>query len=465
MRRILSTILVLISMICIFSACDSNDYVADVGRLKISKQEYLKALETRYSKKENYQDLANDKKMEILNTLIEKTQKLNDAYDRDLDQDSIIVSETRKYRDKLLVSRYYERHIIDQIISADDLNTYIENQRTEVNASQILITHSGTVPENIRTPDEAKQLIEELLKKINSGGSIDSLAVLYSEDPTAKQSKGNLGWFSWGVMVPEFQEAVWQMNVGSIVGPIETKYGYHIIKLNDRRENAKYSEPKTVEDFYYIKRKMMQAYGDSARVLWGEYTGKLSETFNLTVSKLAVMSLSAAITEKVNAGHVNLQSFSDEEQNIPLAKWDGGSLSLKGVIDRNINRVSQALLTYRQVSVLETDVKNMAIIEIAIQDAIDEGLANDSFIKDQVAKFRDDKLVQKIEDVVLVRNMEISDEDARQYYDENPDKFIKPAEIELWEIYVKDKKLADEIVVKLNRGTRFGLLAEKIFRR
>jgi parvulin-like peptidyl-prolyl isomerase len=445
----------------ILYSCESGDYVAKVGNLKVSRQEYIKALETRYSKKENYQDLSYESKQEILNMLIDRSLKLNDAYDRNLDKDSSVVAEMKKYRERLMGSRYYEKQIIDQIITKENLNKYIENQKTEVNASHILITHSDANPKITRSISEAKQLVDELLKKIENGAALDSLAVIYSDDPSAKQARGSLGWFTWGAMVSVFQEAVWTMEIGTITGPVETKYGYHIIKLDDRRNNKQFSAPETIEDFYYVKRKLLQAYGDSARVLWDQYREELTGKYNLTILKPEVMKLSALITEKMNAGQLNLQSFTPEENTAALAKWDGGSISLTTLIERNRERTSRALLNYKQVSVLETDVKNVSIIEIVIQDAIREGLSEDEFVVAQAKKFRDDKLLQMIDDVAVDRDVIISDEEARQYYDENPRKFVKPAEIELREIFVKEKKLAYEIIIKLGRGARFDLLAQK----
>ena len=237
MRRVTGRFLQLIIIIMILYSCDSGDYVAKVGDLKISRQEFIKALETRYSKKENYQDLSYESKQEILNMLIDRSLKLNDAYDRNLDKDSAVVAEIKRYHERLMGSRYYEKHIIDQIITKENLNKYIENQKTEVNASHILITHSGVNPKINRSISEAKQLVDELLKKIENGEALDSLAVIYSDDPSAKKARGSLGWFTWGAMVTVFQEAVWRMEIGKITGPVETKYGYHIIKLDDRREN------------------------------------------------------------------------------------------------------------------------------------------------------------------------------------------------------------------------------------
>jgi parvulin-like peptidyl-prolyl isomerase len=461
MRRILALIVIIVAGIMVMYSCDSGSYVAKVGREKISRAEFVNALETRYSKRENYQDLSYESKVEILNSLIEKKLKLNAAYDRNLDQDSMIVQEVNMFRDRLVSSRYYEKHVIDRLVSEPTLEIYIENQRNEVKATHILLTHSDAHSTIARSKAEAKTLSEEIAKKIDQGQSFDSLAAIYSDDPAAKQGLGQSRWFQWGSMSEQFHLAVQKMEIGSIAGPIETDNAFHFVKLYDRRKNEQFSEPETVEDFYYLKRKVLQSYRDSTQIVWTKHHEILKEEYNFRLLKQPIMNLAALITEKMNEGRIDLQSFNHKEMTTPLAEWKGGVCSLSTLIKRNRERPSRILLNYRHVKALEIDINNISVIEMVIQDAINEGFEEDDFVQEQLQKFTENKLLQLLENVAINKNIAISDEEVKQFYDENPDRFKKPAEIELWEILVKDKKQADEIVLKLKRGARFGSLAQK----
>jgi parvulin-like peptidyl-prolyl isomerase len=77
-----------------------------------------------------------------------------------------------------------------------------------------------------------------LLSRIRKGESITDLALQYSEDPSVYQNSGDLGWAGKGQFVKEYEEAAFGARVGEVVGPIETQYGFHIIKVldKDRRE-------------------------------------------------------------------------------------------------------------------------------------------------------------------------------------------------------------------------------------
>jgi peptidyl-prolyl cis-trans isomerase C len=85
----------------------------------------------------------------------------------------------------------------------------------------------------VKTEDEAKKLLDE----IKGGADFAEVAKANSTDGSAAQG-GELGWFGKGQMVPEFETAVADMKKGDVAGPIQTQFGWHIIKLNDTRESS-----------------------------------------------------------------------------------------------------------------------------------------------------------------------------------------------------------------------------------
>lgn len=75
----------------------------------------------------------------------------------------------------------------------------------------------------------AESRIETLRNQIEDGADFAELAGIHSECPSGKQNGGSLGWFGRGMMVPEFDEAVFSMNVGELSDIIETQFGFHLI--------------------------------------------------------------------------------------------------------------------------------------------------------------------------------------------------------------------------------------------
>lgn len=92
----------------------------------------------------------------------------------------------------------------------------------------------------VATEDEAKAIRAEL----DGGGDFAAIATEKSTDRGSAAAGGDLGWFGVGVTVKPFEDAVMAMEKGELAGPVETQYGWHIIRLNDTRTAAK----PTIED-------------------------------------------------------------------------------------------------------------------------------------------------------------------------------------------------------------------------
>jgi len=103
-----------------------------------------------------------------------------------------------------------------------------DSGETFVKAQHILLRTTGT------NDDSVQAQAESLLKRAQSGENFDELARQYSADPGSGQRGGDLGFFRRGSMVKPFEDAAFAASVGSIVGPVKTDYGYHIIKVTDR---------------------------------------------------------------------------------------------------------------------------------------------------------------------------------------------------------------------------------------
>ena len=110
-----------------------------------------------------------------------------------------------------------------------------QGEQEVVKASHILIGFGNN-------KDSAKAEANKVLS-LAKKGNFAELASKYSEDKGSAAQGGDLGYFGKGRMVPEFEKAAFGAPVGGVVGPIESQFGYHIIKVTDKRsEEIKYSE-------------------------------------------------------------------------------------------------------------------------------------------------------------------------------------------------------------------------------
>ncbi|MFW5710435.1 MAG: peptidylprolyl isomerase [Spirochaetia bacterium] len=164
-----------------------------------------------------------------------------DAYQKALNQQGMNESELRQELSKQMTKYEFEQDKFGeqtQVDSAEVKDFYDDNpqqfeQPEQVRASHILIKVAEDATE------EDKQAAEEKLLKakerIENGEEFSEVARDVSEDPSSERG-GDLDYFSRGQMVPAFEEAVFNMEVGELSGIVESSFGYHLIKKTDEKE-------------------------------------------------------------------------------------------------------------------------------------------------------------------------------------------------------------------------------------
>ncbi len=125
-----------------------------------------------------------------------------------------------------------------EVTEADAQDFYKKNpeqfQRPEqVRASHILVrVDEGAKPADVEAKEKQAAAIAARVKK---GEDFNKVAAEVSEDPSAKQNSGDLGFFTKEQMVPEFSNAAFGMKKDEISAPVRSQFGYHVIKLTDRK--------------------------------------------------------------------------------------------------------------------------------------------------------------------------------------------------------------------------------------
>lgn len=137
----------------------------------------------------------------------------------------------------------------EEITSFYETNKERFREEETVKASHILIR----VAEDAKKAEdkEALKKIKNILKQVKKGEDFIALAKEHSEDPSAAQNGGDLGYFTHKQMVPEFDKAVFALKVGEISDAIKTSFGYHIIKCDDKK-------PERVVPFEEVKDRISQ---------------------------------------------------------------------------------------------------------------------------------------------------------------------------------------------------------------
>ena len=182
------------------------------------------------------------------------------AYGR-IDKDALV--KEVKLKDEELEA-YYRKHIADYRVP------------TRVRARHILVRPSSSEEDKEKAWQEARQKIEKILERIKKGEDFAKLAKEYSQDPGSAQRGGDLGWFEEGMMVKEFEKAAMSLEKGEISPIVKTEYGFHIIKVEDKKPGKTISFKEAKKD---IEEKLRKKYAIRlARKRMAEFHRLLKET-------------------------------------------------------------------------------------------------------------------------------------------------------------------------------------------
>lgn len=115
-----------------------------------------------------------------------------------------------------------------------------EKYKDEIKASHILVKDEKTA--------------KEVKERLDKGEDFAKLASHYSIDPSSKDNGGDVGYFTKGRMVSEFDQVVFSLDVNQVSEPVKTEYGYHIIKVTDKKTNKFEDKKKAIERELTLKK-------------------------------------------------------------------------------------------------------------------------------------------------------------------------------------------------------------------
>ncbi|WP_277587114.1 peptidylprolyl isomerase [Psychrobacillus antarcticus] len=235
-----------IALTVILAGCSAEDKtiketVATVNGVEISQEELTETLMTQYGT-DALDTLITNKifEMEAKSEGITITEKdiqaelteLIESYGGQEEYEGVL--EANNVEEEALIkdisTHQLQTKVMEKVvdISDEELTTYFEENKTtfaqteQVEASHILVADEATA--------------KEVKTKLNDGGDFAELAKEYSTDTSSSTDGGSLGYFGTGEMVEEFENVAFKMNIDEVSEPVESEYGFHIIKVTGKKD-------------------------------------------------------------------------------------------------------------------------------------------------------------------------------------------------------------------------------------
>ncbi len=198
--------------------------IASIGNMKITISDIVERIRNLPVK---YQEFVKKRKEEFLDELINDTLLYQEALRKGLHKDREVQNILEEAKKKILIAKLLKDEVDDTIeVSEEKVELYYSENKGKYMRPEIMRVSHILVP----TKEEADKIAAELAR----GADFEDLARAKSVDPTAQRG-GDVGYFPKGQLMPEFEAACENLEIGGVSGPVKTTLGYHIIKLTDRR--------------------------------------------------------------------------------------------------------------------------------------------------------------------------------------------------------------------------------------
>jgi parvulin-like peptidyl-prolyl isomerase len=223
--------------------------VLTVGDQKVTEKEFELLIE---ALPEQYRAQARGPMKRQMAEQIARVKMLSaEARKRGLDKDAQTRSRIRFQEDNMLAGAAYNDLMSKVAVSDEAVEKYYTEHKNEyetIAARHILIKFKGSpVPPREGKPElteeQALARANEVKKQLAGGGDFAALAKAESDDVGSGNNGGELGTFGRGQMVPEFEQAAFQLPVGQISEPVKTQFGYHLIRV-DKHESKSLADVK-----------------------------------------------------------------------------------------------------------------------------------------------------------------------------------------------------------------------------
>ncbi len=322
-----------------------------------------------------------------------------------------------------------------------------------VRASHILISIFGNTPQDtLKAYNKALAIMDSM----KQGVDFAKLAEDNSADVYSAKKGGDLGFFSRGMMVRPFDEAVFDMKVGQVVGPVRTRFGYHIIKLTDI---------KPIPPFAEVRDKIRNNYLNGGyKVDLARFVDQLKQKYNYKVNDGVLKFFYGKVDSTKRFAQTDFDSlFTPAERQEALFTFDKSAGTIDTVIA--ISEADAGLralpMNWQSLHVmLDESAKQMLVTHYAAQKA-----PTYPDFEALIKQYEDGILIYHIEEQNVWSKVEASDSVLKPYYFDHLAKYYWPKRVDLSEIQVFNDSLANAILNMLKNGADFDSLAAKYTKR
>lgn len=255
----------------------TNPVLAKAGKAEITKEDFFREF-NRVPEWAKGRFQTEEGKKQFLEEIIKKELIYQDAKKKGLQRDEKLKAEVEELEKMTLIKAVLEKEVEEKArLDPKEVREFYDKHPdefrigSEVRASHILV--------------DSEEDAKNILQRIQRGESFSVLAEKFSRDKASAKNGGDLGFFGRGRMVPEFERVAFSLKAGEVSNPVRTRFGYHIIKVTDRKE-GKLGDFEEVKDAI-ARRVAMEKQKD----IFDSFIGKLKKEYKTEIYEIQLKAL------------------------------------------------------------------------------------------------------------------------------------------------------------------------------
>ena len=426
-----------LALLLICTGCgpqDENPTVAAVGDQTITVQDVRDFL-AKLPEHAKGEEAGKEQLRDHLQTMIDIELLLMEARSQGLERSSAYLTKMIRIRKAKLVSEY-ERRTIDATVEDGEVEEYIDREglARAVRLGDILVADLETA--------------EKAAREIEGGASFADVARKLSMNEETAARGGDIGRFiTRDEMIPVLAEKLFGLAVGSVSDPVQIGDRYAVFKILD--ETTAQLNPrqriKIAEELQRKKRGIAKA----------ELVAELRDKYRLEPVRDGI----AAAVEALRPGAADV---GHDPSAIVLYQYDGGEITAADLISAAKSRKGNVLETLRDAEQVVSFAEQYIVPDMMIQEAaVRQGIDREEEVAQWLEEQGKQMLARGLRAYVLNERVTITEDDLRQYYEANAERFLHPEQTEVQEILVRTEIEALRLKGMIEDGTALGDLAKR----
>jgi peptidyl-prolyl cis-trans isomerase SurA len=316
----------------------------------------------------------------------------------------------------------------------------------QIRASHILVAFNN----GKGVPDTAfaKAKLDTVLNALKSGEDFGKVAMQYSDDTGSKQQGGDLNFFERRMMVKEFDEAAFKLNVGQVSDVVKTNFGYHIIKVTDKKPYPAFEDDKENLKKIFKQSRYQVQYDSLIARLKVKYNFKVNDN---NLKYIATKSDSV----KIGGDHPKM----DEIKDIEVLSYSGNSVKAQEFFNK-LNGSNDYLNKLATLDLLKGAANKFGADYLLDEEAMNLEKTNAEFAS-LMEDYRNGIFIFKLQDEEVWSKISFDSTKLYNYYAATKSNYVFPDRINFSEIFSRKDSLIKHYYGLLKKGMDFDSVASK----